>query len=134
MSKRSVLLVEDEPLIRMVLAEVLLDEGYDVSIASNVLQAVGVIGRNPAFDALVTDVDMPGGLNGLDLASMVASHAPTTAIIVTSGRAVTEGIATGWAFIPKPFGVRAVVDQLEASLGRGLHPASKGAASLARAS
>lgn len=116
MSTRSVLLVEDEPLIRLVLAEALIDEGYHVSMASNVLEAIGVIGRNRTFDALITDVDMPGGLDGLDLASMVASHAPSTAIIVTSGRAVADGLQAGWTFLPKPFGVEGLLQLLDERL------------------
>lgn len=124
MSTRSVLLVEDEPLIRLVLAEALIDEGYHVSMASNVLEAIGVIGRNRTFDALITDVDMPGGLNGLDLASMVASHAPSTAIIVTSGRAVTEGLQAGWTFLPKPFGVEGLLQLLDERFAGEILPAN----------
>lgn len=116
MSTRSVLLVEDEPLIRLVLAEALIDEGYHVSMASSVLEAVGVIGRNPAFDILITDVDMPGGLDGLDLAALVASHAPATAIVVTSGRTIDDGIRSDWSFIAKPFGISAVLDLVEESV------------------
>jgi DNA-binding NtrC family response regulator len=124
MSTRSVLLVEAEPLIRMVLAEALIDEGYHVSMASNVLEAIGVIGRNPTFDALITDVDMPGGLNGVDLASMVSSHAPSMAIIVTSGRAVTEGLRSGWTFLPKPFGVAGLLKLLDERQSYELQPAN----------
>jgi DNA-binding NtrC family response regulator len=124
MSTRSVLLVDDEPLIRLVLAEALIDEGYHVSMASNVLEAIGVMGRNPTFDALITDVDMPGGLNGVDLASMVSSHAPSTSIIVTSGRAVTKGLQSGWTFLPKPFGVNGLLELLDKRLSYELQPAN----------
>ena len=134
MSTRSVLLVEDEPLIRLVLAEALIDEGYHVLMASNVLEAVGVIGRNPAFDFLITDVDMPGGLSGIDLAAMVASHAPSTAIIVTSGRAVTDGLADDWTFIPKPFGVHDILDLLDQKLDDSVQPANDRALIVAHAS
>lgn len=123
MSTRSVLLVEDEPLIRLVLAEALIDEGYHVSMASNVLEAIAVIGRNRTFDALITDVDMPGSLNGLELASMVASYAPSTAIIVTSGRAVTEVFQSDWTSLPKPFGVEGLLHLLDARLEGELQPA-----------
>lgn len=124
MSTRSVLLVEDEPLIRLVLAEALIDEGYHVSMASNVLEAIGVLGRNRTFDALITDVDMPGGLDGLDLASMVASYARSTAIIVTSGRAVTEGLQPGWVFLPKPFGVEGLLQMLDERFAGEIFPAN----------
>lgn len=134
MSTRSILLVEDEPLIRLVLAEALIDEGYHVSMASNVLEAIGVIGRNPAFDFLITDVDMPGGLSGIDLAAMVASHAPSTAITVTSGRAVADCLADDWTFIPKPFGVHDILDLLEQQFDDKAQPANDYAVFVAQAS
>lgn len=134
MSTRSVLLVEDEPLIRMVLAEALIDEGYHVSVASNVLEAVGVIGRNPAFDVLITDVDMPGGLTGLDLAAMVSSHALKTEIIITSGRTITEGLREEWTFVPKPFGVQAILDLLDKEPITEVRPANDYPMTLAHAS
>lgn len=134
MSTRSVLLVEDEPLIRMVLAEALIDEGYHVSIASNVLEAIGVIGRNPAFDVLITDVDMPGGLTGLDLAALISSHARKTEIIITSGRTIKNGLTEGWIFVPKPFGVQAILGLLDKQHHGKARPANDFSAKLAQAS
>lgn len=134
MSTRSLLLVEDEPLIRMVLAEALMDEGYHVSIASNVLEAIGVIGRNPAFDILITDVDMPGVLTGLDLAAMVCSHARATEIIITSGRTIIDGLMEDWTFVPKPFGVQAILDLLDKQLHGEVRPANNFSVKLAQAS
>ncbi|MGO6727264.1 hypothetical protein ACCS45_03955 [Rhizobium ruizarguesonis] len=46
---------------------------------------------------------MPGALTGLDLAAMVSSVAPRTAIIVASGRDVSEGLSPEWSFMPKPY-------------------------------
>lgn len=134
MPTRSVLLVEDEPLIRAVLADALMEEGFSVSLASNVLEAIGVIGHNPAFDILITDVDMPGGLSGLDLASMVASHALDTNIIVMSGRAVDEGLRDDWVFIPKPFGVDAILDLLNREIPANGQLSDNASDALARAS
>ncbi len=134
MSTRSVLLVEDEPLIRMVLAEALIDEGYHVLMAANVLEAIGIIGRTPAFDVLITDVDMPGGLTGLDLAAMVCSHARLTEIIITSGRMIKDGLMENWTFVSKPFGVQAILDLLDPeSLGE-VRPANDYQVTLAQAS
>lgn len=59
MYQRTVLIVEDEILIRMLLADTLLDEGHDVIEAGNVLEAVAILGQRK-IDAVVTDVDMPG--------------------------------------------------------------------------
>ncbi|WP_296435886.1 response regulator [Rhizobium sp. UBA1881] len=84
MYQRTVLIVEDEFLIRMLLADTLADEGYDVVEAGNVLEAVAVLGQRKV-DAVVTDVDMPGGLSGLDLAWMISSTHMDVPVIIASG-------------------------------------------------
>jgi DNA-binding NtrC family response regulator len=101
----SVLVVEDEPLIRLSLVETLEDEGYRVFEASNVLHAVALIGRYPEINAVVTDVDMPGALNGLDLMRMLARCHPAMAVIVTSGRhALADAdLSPGCRFLSKPY-------------------------------
>jgi len=53
------------------LADTLFDEGYQVVEAANVLEDVAMLGQRNV-DAVVTDVDMPGGLNDLDLAKMIS--------------------------------------------------------------
>jgi len=112
MAKSRVLLVEDEVLIRAMLADVLADEGYEVVEAGTVLQAVAALGRYPTFDFMITDVDMPGGLTGLDLAQMVASVAPATRILVTSGRGISADLLTGWQFLPKPYSIEGILEIL----------------------
>ncbi len=117
MSARTVLVVEDDLLIRLMLVEALQDDGYAVVEAGNVLEAVAAIGRNPSFDALVTDVDMPGYLTGLDLAAMVASVSARTQIIVVSGRDVSKDIEIGWAFMPKPYSLDQLLNLLDEANG-----------------
>lgn len=117
MSARTVLVVEDDLLIRLMLVEALQDDGYAVVEAANVLEAVAAIGRNPSFDALVTDVDMPGYLTGLDLAAMVASVSARTQIIVVSGRDVSEDVEIGWAFMPKPYSLDQLLNLLDEANG-----------------
>lgn len=117
MSPRTVLVVEDDLLIRLILAEALQDDGYAVAEAANVLEAVAVVGRNPSFDALVTDVDMPGHLTGLDLANMVASVSPRTQVIVISGRDVSDDMRTGWVFMPKPYSLDQLLSFLDNAQG-----------------
>lgn len=115
----SVLVVEDEPLIRLILASALEDEGYIVHEAGTVLQAVAALSKFP-IDAVVTDVDMPGGLSGLDLGNMVAGLPMERALIVTSGRLIEtdEGLPQEAVFIPKPYELRSIVDLLERELFR----------------
>lgn len=84
--QKTILVVEDEALIRFSIADALEDAGYAVLEASSVLEAVGKLGQHEEIDLVLTDVDMPGGLNGIDLAKMVAECAPRIGIVVSSAR------------------------------------------------
>ncbi|GGG06365.1 MULTISPECIES: response regulator [Rhizobium] len=117
MSSRTVLVAEDDILIRLMLVEALTDDGYHVVQAGTVLEAISAIGRNPTFDAMITDVDMPGSLTGLDLAAMVSSVAPRTEIIVASGRDVSDCVSPSWSFMPKPYSLDRILALLESRLG-----------------
>ena len=109
MYERTVLIVEDEFLIRMMLAETLLDEGYEVIEASNVLEAVAILGtRN--IDAVITDIDMPGGLDGLDLARMISTNHINVPVVIASGRHKlrSEELPGDAVFISKPYGLETI--------------------------
>ena len=82
-----ILLVEDEPLIRMIVTEELVEAGFTVCEAESGDCAVALIeSPSAAFCLLVTDIHMPGRLNGIAVAhSMRASH-PNVPIIYTTGR------------------------------------------------
>lgn len=113
--QRTVLIVEDEPLIRLDLEDALAHEGYRVLEAATVLEAIGFLGKYPEIDALVTDVDLPGGLSGLDLVELVGHCCPTAAIIVVSGRdylASADG-QTPFRFFSKPYSLAALLCELE---------------------
>lgn len=117
MSSRTVLVAEDDILIRLMLVDALTDDGYLVVQAGTVLEAIAAIGRNPTFDALITDVDMPGSRTGLDLAAMVSSVAPRTVIIVASGRDVSDAVDPRWSLMPKPYSLDRILALLESHLG-----------------
>ncbi|WP_142328058.1 response regulator, partial [Priestia megaterium] len=80
----AVLIVEDDVLIRFALADAFNDRGWDVTEASNALEAIAALGGSHQFDVLVTDVDMPGPLNGLHLAAMAAQLFPRMSVAVSS--------------------------------------------------
>lgn len=99
----TVLVVDDEPLIRLAMAAAAEDAGYHVIEAGSVLDAVALLSRNP-IDALITDVDMPGGLSGLDLADLV-SAVSNASIVIVSGRSLPPSyqMPRGASFFPKPY-------------------------------
>lgn len=100
----TVLVVEDEMLIRMDLADTLLDRGLIVIEAASADEAKSMLDDGLHIDMLITDVDMPGKLNGIDLAVLVSATRPGVYIIVTSGREdAAVMIPPGAAFMPKPY-------------------------------
>lgn len=84
-SKITVLVVEDEALLRMNTVYELSDQGLDVMEAANAREAIDIFKSGRRFECLFTDVDMPGDVDGLELASMVKNAWPPIDIIVTSG-------------------------------------------------
>jgi DNA-binding NtrC family response regulator len=115
--QHTVLVVEDEPLIRFALSDMLQDSGYRVLEASNVLEAISVLGFH-RIDALISDIDMPGALNGIDLAKLVARCHMHTAIIMTSGAHDIEELGVpGAQFFPKPY----CLEELRTLLGEMMY-------------
>ena len=115
----TVLLVEDEFLIRMFIADLLAEAGFEVIEASDAETALKrlEIGADDVH-AVFTDVDMPPGINGLELARQVQERWPEIGVIVTSAhhRPALGEIAGCDAFIPKPYEPETVVEALQRSL------------------
>ena len=86
MKHHPILVVEDDGLIRMDLADVLSDSGFDVVEAANADQALALLEAGIPVKAMLTDIDMPGSMNGIKLANLTASRWPECRIIVISGR------------------------------------------------
>jgi two-component system, response regulator PdtaR len=112
-AKPTVLLVEDEILIRMMIAEELREHGMDVLEASRAEEAVILLESALPVDLVFTDVHLPGAMNGLALAEHVRARYPRLKLIVTSSQRPAQ-IADH--FIPKPYDLRAVIRQVEALL------------------
>ena len=101
-----VLLVEDEPLVRMLAADVLREQGgLKVIEASNAGEALRVLEAASRVRVLVTDVEMPGSLDGFMLARLVHRAWPHIGIIVLSGRMAPEpdSMPAGALFVAKPY-------------------------------
>ena len=107
MTALRVLIVEDEILIRLILAESLADEGLQVTDAANGAAAAALIDQADGFQLLLTDMQMPGLLDGAAVARHARQRHPGIAVIYMTGRPeVLSGIgALGPrdAFLRKPF-------------------------------
>ena len=83
--RRSVLLVEDEALIRLMLAGEFEDAGFEVHEADSADRAVSLLEGGLATEVVVTDVRMPGRIDGLGLAAWLAKDRPGVPVVVVSG-------------------------------------------------
>lgn len=125
MPKILVLIVDDEPLIRMDLGEMARDAGYAVLEASDADEAVRLLETHAAIRILVTDIEMPGSMNGLRLAAAVRERWPPVVIIVTSGRIqpATAELPADTVFLGKPYDATAMSAALDTA-ARSLPPTS----------
>src|ERR1039458_4540746 len=102
---RTILLVEDDALLRWNAAEIAEDAGFAVLQAADADTALKLIGEHEEVGILFTDVNMPGSMNGIRLAHVVHERRPDVALIITSGemRPHKAKIPDDGIFIPKPY-------------------------------
>jgi CheY-like chemotaxis protein len=116
--KPVVLLVEDEPLVRMLGADLLTEAGFDVVEANDAEEALEALRAHPEIQVLFTDVNMPGSLDGLALASVARERRPDLKLLIGSGvvRPVQDDLPSNGRFLAKPYRPAAVVDTIRAML------------------
>jgi CheY-like chemotaxis protein len=121
-----VLVVEDEILIRMDVADLLTDAGYRVIGEVNADHALAVLSVRSDVDVLFTDINMPGLLNGSALARIVDMRWPGIAIIVTSGagRPAPGELPDTARFPPKPYPPSVLVETVKAALAASAQAAA----------
>jgi CheY-like chemotaxis protein len=102
-SAATVLLVEDEPMLRRVLCETLSGDGFVVAEAGSGDSAWALIEEGLRFDILLTDVRMPGRIDGIELARKVRRAGAASRIVVMSGFAGVEIEPGLGRFLAKPF-------------------------------
>jgi CheY-like chemotaxis protein len=109
----TVLVVEDEFLIRDTIAQELLNEGFLVLQASNADDAIAILEARRDIHFLFTDIDMPGSMDGLKLAAFVRDRWPPVKIIVTSGKNSAPAVPDMAVFIPKPYRTPHIVQAIK---------------------
>lgn len=122
--KKIILLVEDHVLFRMDVAELLTNSGFDVLDANDATDALSLLKiRDDEIDLLFTDIQLPGGLDGVELAHYFRSRFPLKPILVASGKMdmIADDLPAGTRFIRKPFDATFVLSHIEdlISLNRG---------------
>lgn len=100
---RTILLVEDEVLTRLLMTDVLRDEGYHVIEASCGDEGRDLLLAGEAVDLIVTDVNLPGDTDGIALAALAKDMAPARPVVVVSSHLPADAAARADEFIPKPY-------------------------------
>jgi DNA-binding NtrC family response regulator len=117
-ARKCILVVEDELLIRFMLSDGLRDSGFHVIEACNADEALAIL-ETARPDIIVTDVRMPGSIDGLGLLAKVRATFPALPVIITSGHLVSsEALSEGaTSFVPKPYHLEAIVEMVQEAIG-----------------
>jgi signal transduction histidine kinase/ActR/RegA family two-component response regulator len=118
----TVLVVEDDHLVRKYVVAQLESLGYATLAASTGAEALALMDQGVQFDLLFTDLIMPGGLSGQELAARVRQRRPASRILYTSGYADTalprgEPFGSGVSVLSKPYRKRELAQRLRQALG-----------------
>jgi CheY-like chemotaxis protein len=110
----AVLIVEDEPLIRMSAAAIVEEAGFQAYEAADADEAIALLEKHADIGILFTDIDMPGSMDGLKLAHYVRGRWPPVKIIVTSGhvQAGDQDMPRDAVFFAKPYRAMQIAGKL----------------------
>jgi DNA-binding NtrC family response regulator len=115
-----ILVVEDEFLIRMIVSDELRDADYDVIEACNADEALVILKSPVPVCLIISDVRMPGSMDGLGLLAEVRAVSPTLPVIITSGHleprlAIADGATR---FLGKPYALDAIIGAVREELAK----------------
>jgi two-component system, response regulator PdtaR len=115
-----VLLVEDEPLVRTTQVDILRDADFWVVEADDADEAFEILKRRQDVKVVLTDVDMPGSIDGFEFARLVAQGWPEVGVLVISGKTFPSpgDLPSNAVFVPKPLRPAALIEQLQAVMAR----------------
>jgi CheY-like chemotaxis protein len=110
----AVLIVEDEPLVRMSAVAMIEEAGCQTYEAANADEAIALLEKHAEIRILFTDIDMPGSMDGLKLAHYVRGRWPPVKIIVTSGHVQVgrQDMPRDATFFAKPYRAMQIVGKL----------------------
>lgn len=99
-----ILIVEDDVMIRMLMVDVLSDEGYAVLEAGSGDEGLDILSSGQHLDLIITDVRIPGKIDGIALTGEAKRVFPGLPVIVVSGHLPPEAANRADAFLCKPYG------------------------------
>ncbi len=113
----AILVVDDEPLIRAALADFLQECGFKTLEASHAQDAVAILeGSRVIIDLVISDVVMPGDMDGFGLAQWIQKNRPGVRVVLCSGDSrkakIAQDVCAGEPFVAKPYDLHMVVLQI----------------------
>jgi two-component system, response regulator PdtaR len=114
-SRPVVLVVEDDILLRWTATAIIEQAGFDVVEAGTGVEAMSLLEKRSDIRTVFTDVEMPGSINGLQLAHLIRTRWPSIGIMATSGqlRLREDDLPEGARFLHKPYAVEHLADALK---------------------
>ena len=118
---QTILVVDDEELVRNLTARMLRSQGYQVHVAGSGPEALEISEKcNGSVHLLLTDLHMPE-MNGLEVAQQLQSRWPQMRVLYMSGHSAADGLVRrvldeGGPFLPKPFDQDALMEKIQAAL------------------
>jgi CheY-like chemotaxis protein len=111
--------VEDDPSVAELAAELLDGAGYKVKTAANATAALDVLRGGSDIDLMFSDVMMPGGMNGAELARVVRKEFPSVFILLATGyaEAAASALTQEFPLIRKPYEREILLEELSKILG-----------------
>ena len=114
----TVLVVDDEPTLRMLISDVLEENGYKILTAPNGAAALSHLRSGVPIDLLITDVGLPGGMNGRQLAGEARKHRPDLKVLFITGFAENAAIGhghldPGMEIMTKPFEITSLAEKVK---------------------
>ena len=109
-----ILVVEDEVLTSEYLEFVLESAGYEAIPAGSADEALAVLEHRDDVDLMVTDINLPGDMNGIALAALVRDRRPEINIVVITGYSAptSDELPAGSLFVPKPYNAQKMIDAI----------------------
>jgi two-component system, response regulator PdtaR len=115
-----ILVVEDHPLVRMAVREVMTEAGFEALDASSASGAIRTLEARPDIRLVFTDAEMPGTLNGIGLAHYIRKRWPPVKLIIVSGKReiASEELPAGARFFHKPYRETSIVEAMIGMLSK----------------
>jgi CheY-like chemotaxis protein len=110
-----VLIVEDEPLLRLSATSMIEEAGFDTLVARSADEAIAFLETDARIGIVFADINLPGSMDGLRLAAVVRNRWPPVELLLTSGRIVVNSndLPERGRFLPKPYSTVHLVHALQ---------------------